>query len=112
MTLKHPRRTLGKSHRRIDSILQPLFSAQRCIYLGWLLLAIVPLASAQDSSAGSGQAYPARPVRVMCATPGASGDFSARLIAQGLSATLGQPLIVDNRGGYASIDAVTKALPN
>ncbi len=56
--------------------------------------------------------YPAKPLRILCATPGASGDFSARLIAPGLSASLGQPVIVDNRGGYASIEAVIKAAPD
>ena len=71
----------------------------------------IPL-SAQTLSTGSGQAYPVKPIRIICASPGASGDFSARLIAQGLTTNLGQQMIVDNRGGYASIDAVTKAAPD
>jgi tripartite-type tricarboxylate transporter receptor subunit TctC len=81
--------------------------ASRCIYLGWLLLAIVP--SAYGKATGSGQAYPAKPIRVLCAAPGASGDFSARLIAQSLTTSLGQPVIVDNRAGYAAIEAAVKA---
>jgi tripartite-type tricarboxylate transporter receptor subunit TctC len=60
----------------------------------------------------SAQVFPAKTIRILCATPGASGDFSARIIAQGLTANLGQPVIVDNRGGYASIEAVTKAAPD
>ncbi len=74
------------------------------IHLGAVLLAIATAAGAQ--------VYPVKTIRILCATPGASGDFSARLMAQGLSANLGQPVIVDNRGGYASIDAVTKAAPD
>jgi tripartite-type tricarboxylate transporter receptor subunit TctC len=58
------------------------------------------------------QAFPQKPIRILCATPGASGDFSARLIAQGLTTNLAQPVIVDNRGGYGAIDAVTKAAPD
>lgn len=58
------------------------------------------------------QTYPVKPIRIICASPGASGDFSARLIAQGLTTNLGQQVIVDNRGGYSSIDAVTKATPD
>ena len=58
------------------------------------------------------QTYPVKPIRIICASPGASGDFSARLIAQGLTANLGQQVIVDNRGGYGSIDAVSKAAPD
>ena len=59
--------------------------------------------------AASAQSYPVKPIRIVCASPGASGDFSARLIAQGLTTNLGQQVIVDNRGGYSSIDAVIKA---
>lgn len=58
------------------------------------------------------QGFPAKPLRILCATPGASGDFSARLVAQGLAANLGQQVIVDNRAGYASIEAVIKAAPD
>ncbi len=55
------------------------------------------------------QAYPAKPIRVYAATPGASGDYSARLIAPGLAAALGQPIVVDNRGGYGAIEALIKS---
>jgi tripartite-type tricarboxylate transporter receptor subunit TctC len=46
------------------------------------------------------QTYPAKPVRVIVAF--ASGGFAdrvARLISQKLSERLGQPMVVDNRGG-------------
>jgi len=65
-----------------------------------------------SAAAACAQNYPAKPIRILCATPGASGDFSARLIAQSLTASLGQPVLVDNRGGYASIEAVIKAAPD
>lgn len=58
------------------------------------------------------QGYPAKPIRIICASPGASGDFSARIVAQGLTINLGQQVIVDNRGGYGAIDAVTRAAPD
>lgn len=61
----------------------------RCVYLGWLALAIVPAAYAQG--------FPAKSIRILCATPGASGDFSARLIAHSLSAGFGQSVIVYNQ---------------
>ena len=66
----------------------------------------------QVSSKGAQPVYPAKPIRIICATPGASGDFSARLIAQGLTVNLGQQVIVDNRAGYASIEAVARAAPD
>ncbi len=47
-----------------------------------------------------GQAYPARPVRLIVTTSaGGSPDIIARLIGQWLSERLGQPVIVDNRPG-------------
>ena len=46
----------------------------------------------------AGQDYPNKPVRIVTAAAGGGSDFTARLIAQGISGPLGQPVIVDNRG--------------
>lgn len=62
-----------------------------------------------------GQAYPNKPLRVLTSEAGGGNDFSARVIAQNISAGLGQPVIVDNRGGasgYVSIMTVVKAPPD
>ena len=50
------------------------------------------------TSTGSGQAYPNKPVRIVTGEAGGGNDFTARLIAQEITAPLGQPVIVDNRG--------------
>ena len=57
------------------------------------------------------QNYPSKPVRIVTAEPGGGNDLASRLIAQGLTASLGQQVIVDNRGGsgLAAGDAVYKA---
>ena len=47
----------------------------------------------------SGQDFPNKPIRIVTAGAGGGSDFTARLIAQGISAPLGQPVLVDNRGG-------------
>ncbi len=47
----------------------------------------------------SAQEYPSKPVRIVTAGVGGGGDFASRQIAQRLTATLGQPVVVDNRGG-------------
>ncbi len=61
--------------------------------------AAILCALALGAGAVSGQDYPAKPIRLITSNPGGGNDFTARLIAQGLTgATLGQPVIVDNRG--------------
>jgi tripartite-type tricarboxylate transporter receptor subunit TctC len=45
------------------------------------------------------QNYPVKPVRIVTGGAGGSSDFQARQIAQGIAGPLGQPVIVDNRGG-------------
>jgi len=71
---------------------------------------------AQTTSTGSGHAYPIRPVRLIAASaPGGTSDILARLLAQQLTADLGQTFVVDNRAGASGIigtDLVAKAAPD
>jgi len=71
--------------------------------------------AAQDPSTSSGQAFPGRPVRMVAAfAPGGSVDVVARLLAQKLSESWGQQVVVDNRpgaGGTVSAEIVARA-PN
>ena len=59
------------------------------------------------------QTYPTKPVRVVTSAPGGGVDFTARVLAQGLTAALGQQFIVDNRGGtHVSSLTVANAVPD
>ena len=70
-------------------------------------------AVAQTASTGSGQAWPARPVKVIIPfPPGGTLDAVGRQLAQKLGEQLGQPFVVENRpGGNGTIgaDIVAKA---
>ena len=69
--------------------------------------------SGQAASTGSGQAYPNKPVRIVTAAPGGGVDFTARLLAQGLTTNFGQQFVVDNRGGtHVSATTVASAVPD
>jgi tripartite-type tricarboxylate transporter receptor subunit TctC len=63
-----------------------------------------------------GQAYPARPVRLIAGfPPGGAVDMLARLIGQWLSERFGQPFVIENRpgaGGNIATEAVVRAPPD
>ena len=67
--------------------------------------------SGQATSTGSGHAYPNKIIRIVTSAPGGGSDVLSRLIAPGLTESLGQQVIVDNRGSIAP-EIVAKAPPD
>lgn len=62
------------------------------------------------------QAYPVKPIKLFVSTgPGAPPDVMARLLAEKLASSLGQPVVVENRPGASGtigMNAVAKAPPD
>jgi tripartite-type tricarboxylate transporter receptor subunit TctC len=68
------------------------------------------------SAAPAGAAFPDRPIRLVVSfPPGGAADGVARVLAEGLSARLGVPVVVENQGGAAGTIAastVARAAPD
>jgi len=69
-------------------------------------LAIFSLIAAQASA----QQYPARPIRLIVpAAPGGGTDITARSYQQALQEGLGQPVLIENRGGAGGMIGTAEA---
>jgi len=76
---------------------------------------LIPILSAGAVLCGAvhAQEFPTRPVRIVTSAVGGTTDLVARVIAQGLTASLGQQVIVDNRPtGIIPGEIVVKAPPD
>jgi len=78
------------------------------------LLALAGLACLADAAAA--QTYPSRPIRLIVTfPPGGSTDTMARALQPSLEKSLGQPIVIENRGGAGGsigTDAIAKATPD
>ena len=77
---------------------------------GILVAAAIALATASAVTAAA-EDYPTKPIRIIVPTaPGGSPDTVARIVAEQAARTLGQPLIVDARGGGGGLVGATIAM--
>jgi tripartite-type tricarboxylate transporter receptor subunit TctC len=81
-----------------------------------IIATLLAFACACQAGAALAQSWPSRPLRIVVPyPPGGGTDVVARTIAQKLAETIGQPAVVDNRGGANGIigtDLVAKAKPD
>ena len=87
-------------HRGIFAVIWTALSSFGALFLG----------------AAHGADYPTRPIRYVVAfAPGGINDIMARIVAQKLNESWGQPVIVDNRpgaGGNLAAELVAKTTPD
>jgi len=69
-----------------------------------------------SASSARAQAYPSRPIRIVVPTgPGGITDIVARIVGNRLSERMGQPVLIDNKGGASGIigtEVVARAQPD
>ncbi len=80
------------------------------------VLTSIAVAAYAVAGTATAQIYPAKPVRILVGFAAGGGtDTAARMVAQKLSESLGQPFVVENRagsGGIIATEAVAKAAPD
>jgi len=81
-----------------------------------LVLLVLCAAQFQHAAAQSPGAYPSRPIRMIApSSPGGPVDVLARILALGMTGTLGQQIVVENRAGAAGqigAELVAKSAPD
>jgi len=84
--------------------------------IGLAIFVVVFFAHPWITGGAQAQAYPQRPLRMLVGfAPGGANDILARIVAQKLSESMGQPVVVDNRPGNAGLIAaelLAKAPPD
>ncbi|MES2186150.1 MAG: tripartite tricarboxylate transporter substrate binding protein [Pseudomonadota bacterium] len=92
----------------------PLNPRRRTLLAG--TAALCAAAATTTGLARAAEPYPTKPVRVIVPfAAGGGADVVARLVFTKLSVKLGQPFVIDNRGGAGGIvgtDAVAKSAPD
>lgn len=77
---------------------------------------VVAMASVAGTAAVMAQTYPTQPVKILVGFgPGSAADILARLVGKQMEASLGQPIVVENRPGNSSMiaaEAVARGAPD
>ncbi len=89
---------------------------KKCVSTRATLRAVSAFAFALTAAAAAAQTFPSRPIRMIVPFPaGGTTDVIARIVAQRMTETMGQAVVVENRGGAGGAlgaDIVAKAPPD
>lgn len=89
--------------------MRSIFSKWKQVFTVTLLAMALPLSAVA-------QAYPSKPIKMIVPFPaGGTTDIVARIIAQKMTDSMGQPVTVDNKGGAGGnigADLMAKAAPD
>lgn len=103
-------RIVQKSHSLINSGRISLINIRKTLVLSGLCIATL------FSGPAFTQTYPSKTITIVVPTaPGGANDAMARIIAQGLSVKMGQPVIVENKpgaNGAIASEFVARAVPD
>jgi tripartite-type tricarboxylate transporter receptor subunit TctC len=82
----------------------------------WPLLIAALAALSLGAEPAAAQSWPSKPLRIVVPyPPGGANDIVARALQPALSASLGQPIVIENRGGGATqvgTEAVARSTPD
>ena len=76
---------------------------------------VLALALLSGSGTALAQAFPAKPIRLIVPFPPGGVDVTIRLMQNQMSEDLGQPIVLENRGGangFIGSELVAKAAPD
>src|SRR5438132_3216701 len=85
-------------------------------FLKWAMIALMQACALCAAAAALSQQYPARPIRfIVPFPPGGTLDITARIMQPKLSESLGQPIVIENRGGAGGVvgtEAAVRSAPD
>jgi len=83
---------------------------------GLIALSVTVVAGHSSAQTEDAKSYPSRAIRIVVpASPGGVNDILARLVGQKMSESLGQPVVIENKPGAATIlgaETVARAAPD
>jgi tripartite-type tricarboxylate transporter receptor subunit TctC len=84
-------------------MITPIRGASKAFFAPWLLC-VTLWAIAANPAHGQAVGYPSRQIQIVVPFPaGGSADYFARTVANKLSATIGHPIVIDNKAGASGI---------